>query len=56
LGVTYVRAVPVNHYPQLGRGSLPISAQREHREQPVSAPTVIPAAAIQQAEVAVLAR
>ena len=29
LGVTYVRAVPVQHYPQLGRDSLPISAKRE---------------------------
>lgn len=29
LGVTYVQTVPVQHYPQLGRGSLPISAKRE---------------------------
>ena len=29
LGVTYVRTVPVQHYPQLGRDSLPISANRE---------------------------
>ena len=30
LGVTYVRTVPIQHYPQLGRGSLPISAKHEH--------------------------
>ncbi len=29
LGVTYVRTVPFQGYPQLGRGSLPISAKRE---------------------------
>jgi hypothetical protein len=29
LAVTYVRAVPSEHYPALGRGSQPLSAQRE---------------------------
>lgn len=27
LGVTYTQAVPVKSYPQLGRGSVPISSQ-----------------------------
>jgi hypothetical protein len=29
LAVTYVRAVPSEQYPALGRGSQPLSAQRE---------------------------
>lgn len=32
LAVTYVSVVPVQHYPQLGRGSLPISAKRERAQ------------------------
>jgi hypothetical protein len=30
LGVTFVSTVPVQNYPQLGRGSVPVSAQRHH--------------------------
>lgn len=54
LGVTYLRVVPVSHYPQLGRGSLPISAKREHRA-PRALPAPLPAAG-EQTEVAALGR
>ena len=37
LGVTYVREVPLQYYPRLGRDSLPISAGA----QPAGAPAVL---------------
>lgn len=33
LGVTFFREVPQENYPQLGRGSLPVSAKTEPKEQ-----------------------
>ena len=49
LGVTYVSSVPVQHYPQLGRGSLPLSAKRERAKEVVRTAEVERA---KQAEVA----
>ena len=36
LGVTFFREVPRDAYPQLGKGSLPISAKMEKKEPLIS--------------------
>ena len=36
LGVTFFREVPRESYPQLGKGSLPISAKAEKQEPVIS--------------------
>ena len=36
LGVTFFREVPRDAYPQLGKGSLPISAKAEKKEPLIS--------------------
>jgi len=39
LGVTFFREVPREGYPQLGKGSLPISAKTEKKEPLISSKT-----------------
>lgn len=39
MGVTFFREVPREGYPQLGKGSLPISAKTEKKEPLISSKT-----------------